>query len=198
MALRVYQYDEAILRQAGERVEVFDDALFRLCQDMLEAMDENDGVGLAAQQVGRAIQLCVVDVPRSRDETFVYELDGKSPPLELIMPIFLVNPQVEILPGRETEYLEGCLSFPGVFGMVRRPDWVSVRYQDPRGNFHNLRCNGLLGRCVQHEVDHLKGILYIERMEKPVLREIEPQLRKLKKKTRKFLKKQKKNHGLHG
>ncbi len=190
MSLRVIQYNEPILRQAGKQVEVFDDALLQLCREMLETMYENDGVGLAAQQIGRAIQLCVIDVPRSRDETFVYRLDGKSPPLELIRPIILINPRVELLPGRETEYLEGCLSFPGINGMVRRPDWVRVRYQDLQGNFHNLRCNGLLGRCVQHEVDHLQGILYIDRMEKPVLKEIEPQLRKLKKKTKKFLKKQ--------
>ncbi|MBC9866972.1 MAG: peptide deformylase [Opitutae bacterium] len=192
MSLRVIQYNEPILRQAGKQVEVFDDALFQLCREMLETMYENDGVGLAAQQIGRAIQLCVIDVPRSRDETFVYRLDGKSPPLELIRPIILINPRVELLPSRETEYLEGCLSFPDINGMVRRPDWVRVRYQDLQGNFHNLRCNGLLGRCVQHEVDHLEGILYIDRMEKPVLKEIEPQLRKLKKKTKKFLKKQRK------
>ena len=159
---------------------------------MLETMYDNEGVGLAAQQIGRAIRLCVIDVPRSRDEHFVYRLDGKTPPLELIMPLILVNPRVETLPGPETEYLEGCLSFPGINGMVRRPDWVNVRYQDLRGNFHNLRCNGLLGRCIQHEVDHLDGILYIDRMEKPVLKEIGPQLRKLKKKTRKFLKKRRK------
>ncbi len=192
MSLRVIQYNEPILRQAGKQVEVFDDSLLQLGREMLETMYENEGVGLAAQQIGRAIRLCVIDVPRSRDENFVYRLDGKTPPLELIMPLILVNPRVETLPSRETEYLEGCLSFPGINGMVRRPDWVSVRYQDLRGNFHNMRCNGLLGRCIQHEVDHLDGILYIDRMEKPVLKEIGPQLRKLKKKTRKFLKKRRK------
>ena len=189
MSLRVTHYDEPVLRRMGEPVEIFDDALLQLGREMLETMYENNGIGLAAQQVGQAIQLCVIDVPRTKEDNFDCELDGKSPPLELIMPMILVNPRLEVLPSRETEFLEGCLSFPAINGKVRRPDWIKARFQDPQGNFHHLRCNGLLARCLQHEVDHLQGILFIDRMEKLVLKELDPQLRRLKKKTRKFLKK---------
>ena len=194
MALRVSQYNEPVLRETGKRVEVFDEALLNLCNEMVETMRQNEGIGLAAQQIGRAIQLCVIDVPQTENDTYEYQIDGKSPPFELIMPMALINPQVELLPSPETEYEEGCLSFPEINGNVRRPDQVRVKFQDPRGNTHNMECNGLLGRCVQHEVDHLNGILFIDRMEKPSLKEVERQLRKLKKQTRKFLKKQRKAH----
>ena len=104
------------------------------------------------------------------------------------MPMALVNPKVELLTSVDTEYEEGCLSFPEINGTVVRPDKVRVRFEDPKGNPHVMECNGLLGRVVQHEVDHLNGILFIDRMEKESLKTVESRIKKLKKQTQKLLK----------
>lgn len=189
MPLRVTHYNEPVLREKGKPVESFDAELETLCSDMVETMYAHEGIGLAAQQVGKALMVCVIDVPQSRDDSYHYELDGKSPPTDLIMPMALVNPQVALLPSPQTDYEEGCLSFPGINGIVRRPDKVRVEFQDPQGNPHTLVCDGLLGRCVQHEVDHLNGILFIDRMDPESLKRVESKIRKLKKQTQKFLKK---------
>ncbi len=189
MSLRVTQYNEPILREPGEEIEVFDDTLAELCDDMVDAMYDSEGIGLAAQQIGKALQLCVIDVPQSRDSDFQFTLDGKSPPAELIMPMALINPKIEVLPSLETVYEEGCLSFPGINGNVRRPDKIRVSFKDHQGDSHVMECNGLLGRCVQHEVDHLNGVLFIDRMDEESLKGVESRIKKLKKQTQKFLKK---------
>ncbi|MCB1122320.1 MAG: peptide deformylase [Verrucomicrobiae bacterium] len=188
MPLRVTHFNEPILRKTGEIIDAFDENLERLSQEMIETMYANDGIGLAAQQIGEALMLCVIDVPQNRDASFNYTLDGKTPPIDLIMPMALVNPKLELLPSQETVYEEGCLSFPGINGNVRRPDQVRVTFQDIKGNSHVMECNGLLGRCVQHEVDHLNGILFIDRMEKETLKVLDSRIKKLKKQTQSFIK----------
>jgi peptide deformylase len=105
------------------------------------------------------------------------------------MPLVLVNPEVTILPGPETVYEEGCLSFPQIRGDVVRPDKITAKFKDTSGHVHVLTCTGLLSRCIQHEVDHLNGILYIDHMEKETLLAIDPELKALKKRTREAAKK---------
>jgi len=183
MALKIVRFNEPILRKKGAKVTVFDAALTRLANDMVETMHAAEGIGLAAQQIGQAIQLCVVDLRPSEAE-FAWEYDGTRPPLELFMPLALVNPEVTAVPKPTTVYEEGCLSFPQIRGDVVRPDEITVKFQDTAGHPHVLRCTGLLSRCVQHEVDHLNGVLYIDRMEKDVLAAIDPELKALKKQTR--------------
>lgn len=190
MPLRVIHYNEPILRQPGTVIEAFDEDLEHLSREMIETMYAHEGIGLAAQQIGKALMLCVIDVPQSRDSDFRYTLDGKTPPIELIMPLTLVNPKVEILPSQETVYEEGCLSFPGINGNVRRPDQVRVTFRDTKGHGHVMECNGLLGRCVQHEIDHLNGVLFIDRMDKESLKILDSRIKKLKKQTQKYLKMQ--------
>lgn len=183
MLLPIVQYNEPILRKKGERVADFDAALVRFAGDLVETMHEARGIGLAAQQVGRAVQVCVVDVRETKAE-FDWLLDGKHSPRELIMPLVLVNPTVTPVPQPTTVAEEGCLSFPDIHGDVERPDQVSVAYQDIEGHAHTLICTGLFSRCVQHEVDHLNGVLYIDRMDKKMLAKIDPELKALKKRTR--------------
>lgn len=183
MPLKIVHYGDPILRKKGKDVTAFDANLAKLADDMVEAMHEAHGIGLAAQQVGLALQLCVIDL-RGTESKFTYRLDGASPPLDLIMPMALINPAVETLPEPTTVYEEGCLSFPNIHGDVVRPDTARVRFRDVHGATHELTCNGLFSRCVQHEVDHLNGILFIERMTKSVLATIEEPLRLLKKETR--------------
>jgi len=183
MTLRITQYGEAILHQKGKKIESFDSDLSQLSRDMLEAMYQVQGIGLAAQQVGKAIRFCVVDVPDHPDYPMACILDGKPLSPSLLMPLSLANPQVTALPSDEYYYEEGCLSFPEIRGDVARPERILVRYQDLDGATHELECDGLLARCIQHEVDHLNGILFIDRMEKQTYTEIKKEVQSLKQET---------------
>lgn len=184
MLLRVTHYGEPILRQIGEPVTVFDDALKQLAADMVETMYEEEGVGLAAQQVGLAIMLCVVDVSLLPEEELDYHLDGLRPPVDLLMPMALVNPVLQHLPGKTVIGEEGCLSFPGIRGDIARAEQIHVTYQDLNGTPHTLACSGWFARVIQHEVDHLNGKLFIDHMDKRSLRLIEAKLKRLKRETR--------------
>lgn len=188
MVLPIVHYNHPVLRKKGVKVAAFDPALAKLASDMVDTMHAAHGIGLAAQQIGQAIQLCVVDL-RECEADFAWEYDGARPPLELFMPLALVNPEVVPVAKPTAISEEGCLSFPDIRGDVERPDEVTVKFQDLQGVPHTLRCNGLLARCVQHEADHLNGILFIERMAKDVLAALEPQLKALKKQTRDAAKK---------
>jgi peptide deformylase len=184
MSLTIVHYNDPVLRKKGEKVAVFDAALARLAADMIEAMHAANGIGLAAQQIGRAIQLCVVDLRRAEPD-FTWELDGAKPPLDLFMPMAVANPKIAVVRGTdEIVYEEGCLSFPQIHGDVARPDAITVHFQDERGVPHVLRCDGLLARCLQHEADHLNGVLFIDRMEKKVRATINDAIKALAKETR--------------
>jgi peptide deformylase len=184
MGLKIVHYGDPILRKKGKAVTVFDAALAHLADEMVAAMHEAAGIGLAAQQVGKALQLTVIDL-RETEARFHHRLDGGSPPLDLVMPMALVNPVIEPVPEPTGVYEEGCLSFPEIRGDIVRPDAITVRFQDVHGQPHEMSCDGLLARCVQHEVDHLNGVLFIDRMDKAVLAPLEGALRELKKATQK-------------
>jgi len=165
-------------------VAVFDAALAQLAKEMVATMHEAHGIGLAAQQIGRAVQLCVVDL-REVEADFVWELDGARPPLELFMPMTLVNPELKPVRGTETFTAEeGCLSFPKIRGDVERPEAITVKFQDEHGVSHVLACDGLLARCIQHEIDHLNGVLFIDRMDKKVRAPLDDAIKALAKETR--------------
>ena len=166
MTLRITQYGEEILHRKGKDVENFDGELKKLSDAMLHAMRQVEGIGLAAQQIGKAIRFCVVEVPEHPDYPTTFILDGKMLSPSLLMPMSLANPEVSLLPSDEYYYEEGCLSFPEIRGDVARPERISVRYQDLDGAHHQLECDGLLARCIQHEVDHLDGVLFTQRTKK--------------------------------
>jgi len=183
MLLPIVHYNDPVLRKKGDKITVYDRTLAHLADNMVETMHQAAGIGLAAQQIGRAIQLCVVDL-REAQADYTWQLDGTKPPKELIMPLVLVNPVVAAEPEPTAASDEGCLSFPEIRGDVVRPDRITVRYQDVQGHAHTLTCTGLLSRCVQHEVDHLNGVLFIDRMDKATLARLQPALKALKKRTR--------------
>ena len=187
MRLHVTQYGEPVLRQTGEKVETFGEDLRTLVSDMIETMYAEEGIGLAAQQVGQALMVCVIDVSHLPDEELDYQLDGLRQPVDLIMPMALVNPVVKALAGRTLIDEEGCLSFPGIRGDVPRDEAIEVAYRDPKGTAHTLVCSGWFARVVQHEVDHLNGRLFIDHMEKRQLRMLDSRLKRLKQKTRQSL-----------
>src|SRR5262245_523584 len=138
MALRIVHFNDPVLRKKGAKITAFNAELRQLATDMVAAMHDAAGIGLAAQQIGQAIQLCVVDLRETQSE-FDWELDGAKPPLELFMPMVIANPEVAAVPEPETVYEEGCLSFPGINGDVIRPDEITVKYQDENGTAHTLR-----------------------------------------------------------
>src|SRR4051812_21507258 len=114
MSLRIVHYNEPVLRAKGEKVTAFDAGLTRLAEEMVNTMREAGGIGLAAQQIGRPLQLCVVDLPKPAGD-FNGELEGARPPLDLFMPMVVANPQITVTPKTpETVYEEGCLSFPKI------------------------------------------------------------------------------------
>ena len=184
MPLRIVHYNDPILRKKGAPVARFDAALAALATEMIETMHAAKGIGLAAQQVAHAVQLCVVDL-REAEVDFTWELDGKKLPLELFMPMIVANPRIAVARGAaETVFEEGCLSFPGIRGDVARPETITVTFQDQHGTPHTLRCDGLLARCLQHEADHLNGVLFIDRMEKTVRAGLDDAVKALAKETK--------------
>lgn len=183
MPLPIVHYDDPVLRKKGAKVTQFDAALRKLAAEMVDTMHAAHGIGLAAQQIGQAIQLCVVDL-RDTDRDFDWELDGARPPLDLFMPMAIVNPELELEPEPKESYEEGCLSFPGIRGDIIRPDAITLKFQDQHGTPHVLKCNDLLARCIQHEYDHLQGTLFIDRMEKKVRTTLDKAVKELAQQTR--------------
>lgn len=142
--LEILEFPDPRLRQHARPVTVFDDALRQLCQDMLHTMYEAPGIGLAATQVNHPIQLLVLDVSENNDQ-----------------PMILANPQVTPLAG-EKSYDEGCLSVPGFYEPVIRPDRIRVQARNEHGEALDFECDGLLSVCIQHEADHLNGKLFVD------------------------------------
>ena len=175
-------YGNPVLREKGRAVETFDSDLKALVNDMIETMYAEEGIGLAAQQIGIAQQICVVDVrpPKESEVHFNYSYDGKSTPLDLFMPLAIINPKVEITNSAESLYQEGCLSFPNILGNVSRANAIRCQFQDTEGNSHTLEADGLLARCILHEVDHLNGVLFIDTMEKKDLQKNLTRIKQLK------------------
>lgn len=185
MILRVTEYGEPVLRKKGQPVEQFDEALRQLVSDMIDTMRDYEGTGIAAQQVGHALQLFVIDLGWHPDlNEMPYTLDGRKPPLDLLMPMAFVNAQVQLLPGGQATAEEGCLSFPEIRGDVPRAEAVRCSYQDLDGAHHVLECGDWLARVVQHEYDHNQGVLFIDRMSPTTIRRLDTRLKRLRRKTK--------------
>src|SRR5437016_5200953 len=175
MILQVVKYGTPILRQKGTRIDGVTPAIRKLIADMFETMYAQKGVGLAAQQVGLALQLTVIDVRGVTDRPSSLELDGQPADVNGFMPLVLINPEVKPI-GKAVAGPEGCLSFPEIFAEITRPDVVDVKATNQEGKQIEFRCGGLLARAVQHETDHLQGILFIDRMEKAAKEEMRAEL----------------------
>ena len=142
---------DPILREKSATLEKVDDEIRALLDDMLETMYAAPGIGLAAVQVGILKRLIVIDVSREKEKK---------------NPLFLVNPEIIFKSNDTSVYEEGCLSLPGHFAEIERPAECQVRYIDYNGKKKEMRANGLLATCIQHEVDHLNGILFIDYLSK--------------------------------
>ena len=144
--LEILTLPDPRLKKVAAEVTVFDDLLSQLASDMLETMYAAPGIGLAATQVDRHIRLVVIDVSEDNNE-----------------PLVLVNPVIVEKDGIQT-HEEGCLSVPGIYAKVKRADQVTVRYQDLTGEQQELSAEGLLAVCIQHELDHLKGVVFLDHL----------------------------------
>jgi peptide deformylase len=186
MILPVIKYGNPVLRQKGAQIETITPEIKQLIADMFETMYASKGIGLAAQQVGQARQLTVVDVRGITDRPSTLELDGKPADVEQFMPLVLINPEIKPL-NDPVIGPEGCLSFPELYGDVLRPESVAVKALNAMGKSIEFRCGGLLARAVQHETDHLNGILFIDRMDRKSKNEIREELDLLQAETKAVL-----------
>ncbi|MFM8258617.1 MAG: peptide deformylase [Vulcanococcus sp.] len=145
----IHKLGDAVLRTPARRIGKVDDSIRELARDMLISMYAARGIGLAAPQIGVHQQLLVIDL----------ELEDPASP-----PLVLVNPEITAVGGSICTYEEGCLSIPGVYLDVVRPSVVEVSYRDAMGRPKRLKADGLMARCIQHEMDHLNGVLFVDRV----------------------------------
>jgi peptide deformylase len=175
MVLDIVTYGNDVLRRPAKPVEAVDDGLRALARDMLETMYDAEGVGLAAEQVGREEAICVIDVkPEYEKAADVAEFNRA-----IAMPLVMVNPRIVASEGTQRG-TEGCLSFPGVSAQVTRALSVRVDWLGEDGKHYSARVHGLLARAVQHEVDHLHGTVFVDRLSPTQRMLVAGKLRKLR------------------
>ena len=163
MILDIVIYGDPVLREKGLPVKEATPELFKLADDMIETMRAANGVGLAAQQIDVPLQLAVVDVSHDPECISYLRIDGEDADLVENMPLVFTNPVIEGSKDREAD-AEGCLSFPDLRADVRRPAAIKATLTLLTGKTITLETDGLLARAIQHETDHLNGILFIDRV----------------------------------
>lgn len=180
MKIALRNYGDPILKQKTRPADPKDPRLRELARNMIETMHEEEGIGLAAPQVGESIALCVIDIPAEgdRDEHGV----RLNPTAE--MPMVLLNPVILDRSAELETYEEGCLSFPGIRAPIERPSEVTVQWTTLDGRTETQRLCSLVGRCVQHEMDHLDGVLICDRMSKVKKLAHSGKLKRLSRETR--------------
>lgn len=160
MKYRFCTYGDPVLRQKAEIIKRIDADIKTLADDMLRILNEKKGVGLAAQQIGRTIQICVVNIPLASD---VATPGGPRLNPEAVFPLIMINPAIVSKKGLQRD-TEGCLSIPEIWAPVARAAELSVSFLDTQGVQRELRAQGLLARAIQHEFDHLNGVLFVDRV----------------------------------
>ncbi len=163
MILEIVQYGHPVLRDRCAPVEKVDDKLKALVDSMLETMHDAHGVGLAAPQIGVPIRLAVIDVSHDPDCITYLRVNGEEAKLEDIMPLVFINPELEFGTRKEKD-TEGCLSIADIRADVSRPAEVKARLPQLDGSELVVETDGLLARAIQHETDHLNGVLFIDRV----------------------------------
>jgi peptide deformylase len=148
--LKLHYLGDRVLRQPAKRIAKVDDSVRQLAKEMLQTMYSSNGIGLAAPQVGIHKQLIVIDCEPEKPE---------NPPL------ILINPQISNYGGELSKFEEGCLSIPNVYIDVMRPEEIEVSFKDEQGKPRKIKASGLLARVIQHEIDHLNGVLFVDRVE---------------------------------
>ncbi len=148
-SLEIYKLGDDVLRQNAQRITKVDNSIRILAKEMLQSMYAAKGIGLAAPQIGINKELLVIDVN--------FEDNAAE-------PLILINPEITNYGTTLNSYEEGCLSIPGVYLNVVRPSTIKLRFRDEMGRPRKMKADGLLARCIQHEMDHLNGVLFVDRV----------------------------------
>ena len=147
MILKLVTVPDPILEKKTEPIKNIDDSIKKLVNDMIETCRNANGIGLAAPQVGKSIRLCIINLEHMG-----------------LPPFALVNPKIVKKSWKKVEMEEGCLSIPGIYGIVKRPTKITVKAKNLNGEENKFEADGMLSRVIQHEVDHLDGILFFDRL----------------------------------
>jgi peptide deformylase len=181
MVLEIVKYGDPVLRAKGKPADPADRRIAVLAEEMIETMYAAHGLGLAAQQVGLPLQLTVIDVAQvQQDRPSTMSVGGALVDLQDWMPLILLNPRLE-LGAERVSGSEGCLSFPEIHGDVPRASAIKVRAQKLDGSELIFEATGMLARALQHEVDHLQGVLFIDRMNSAAKASLSGRLKRLQK-----------------
>lgn len=183
MRLSILQYGNPILRAKGKLIGKIDNRIRELAENMIETMHAANGIGLAAQQVGEPLQLTVIDISQVEDRPSTMKLHGQDVDPKMKMPLILINPQITLGEGNAIG-TEGCLSFPEITGEIERAESVSVRAETLDSKTVEIEATGLLARALQHEADHLNGILFIDRMTSAAKAALASRLKRLQRETK--------------
>ena len=178
MIYPIVTFGVEVLRQKAVTVAEVTDEVRKLAKDMLETMYAARGLGLAAEQVGRTEALCVIDVPLEAEKE-----ECRADNASITMPLVLINPEILASEGKQRND-EGCLSFPDIGAPITRANQVTVTYLDVKGHRQTVTAKGLLARAIQHEVDHLNGILLVDKMSPMQKLSVSGQLRRLRDKVK--------------
>lgn len=181
MTLTIVKYGHPVLRQRGKRIEAVTPEIRELAANMLETMRASAGVGLAAQQIGQPLLLMVLDV-RESERPSTLQVNEAEADIAAHMPMVLLNPVLSEAAGKEVGF-EGCLSFPAISADICRAESITVSAMSLDGKPLKFRCGGLLARVIQHENDHLHGVLFVDRMDSATKVSLGGALKRLQKET---------------
>lgn len=175
----VYTYGAPVLKTPARAVERIDGNILEICSEMIQAMIAFEGIGLAAPQIGISLKMMALNLPSDSDDSS--ELTGSPGEAAMLprMPLVLVNPEIISSGSACGIRSEGCLSVPDIYAPVVRPLSVRMRGIASGGEILDFECGGLLGRCIQHEMDHLEGVLFVDRLAPDEFAKIEPELKAL-------------------
>ena len=178
MVLEITQYGNPVLRKKCSNVDVVDDSILKLAEDMIETMVDAHGVGLAAPQIDVDIRMAVVDVSHDPECVSFLKVNGADAKVKDVMPLVFINPELELDGPRESE-TEGCLSIRDIQAQVKRPSIVKASLPQLDGSVLEVEADGLLARALQHEVDHLNGILFVDRVSPAAKLSVKRKLKRL-------------------
>jgi len=166
--LPIYVYDHAILKKKAVKIEHIDDSILQFIEDMKQTMHEAEGIGLAANQVGSPLALTVIDIS---------PVEG----YEQVKPLVMINPEITFYSEEETDYEEGCLSLPNLRELVIRPESIQVSFFNEKIEPQTMEVDGLMARVMQHEIDHLNGIYFTDRLSQLKRTLLQSKLRRISK-----------------
>ena len=177
----VYTYGAPVLKKPAEPVDRIDGNILEIGNEMLQAMAVFEGIGLAAPQIGVSLKIMALNLPTDPDEGAELTSSLGEVLLMPLMPLVLVNPEILFFSSAFGVRNEGCLSVPEIYAPVIRPLSIRVRGVTLGGEVIDCECGGLLARCIQHEMDHLEGMLFVDRLTPDEFAIIEPELKALEK-----------------